>query len=158
MLRCLLAAALAALVTGCSGTPESVRPTIAGIVGLGYRCGDGIKDNVPSGLFQWHCDGAVNGTPSVVLVDGNAEGVAGVTLDVEPTNDPELARVGFARLVAAVTPLKAAPALADTLIGWTGGQQWKIVGAVRVYAGCESTRCIVMVTPVDDATRPMQLP
>jgi len=158
MHRFFLAAALFASVVGCAGTPAAVRPTLAGIVALGYRCGEGMKDNVPSGLFQWDCDGTVDGTVSTVLVDGNEEGVAGITLFIGESDDPEIARIGFARLVSEVPPLKSAPALADSLGGWTGRQQSHVVGGVRLFAECEATHCIVIVMPDGDALHPMELP
>jgi hypothetical protein len=158
MRRLLLTAALVALVAGCNGTPAAVRPTLAGIIALGYRCGEGMKDNMPSGLFQWQCDGAVDETASTVLVDGNQEGVVGMTLFVDTSTDPEVARRSFARLVAGVPPLNAAPALADSLVGWTGRQQSHVVGGVRVFAECEATHCIVIVMPCGDALHPMELP
>jgi len=158
MRHLLLTAALVALVVGCNGAPAAIRPTLAGIIALGYRCGEGMKDNVPSGLFQWHCDGTVDGTVSTVLVDGNQEGVAGITLFINESDDPEIARVGFARLVTGVPPLKAAPALADVLRRWPGEQQSTVVGPVRVFAECKPTYCIVIVSPAGDPLRPMQLP
>jgi hypothetical protein len=158
MRRFLLVAALMALMVGCNGAPAAVRPTLAGIIALGYRCGEGMKDNVPSGLFQWQCHGAVDGTASSVLVDGNEEGVATITQFINESNDPEIVRVGFSRLVTGVPPLKAAPALVDALRGWPGEQKSTVVGQVRIFAECEATHCIVSVMPYGDALHPMELP
>jgi hypothetical protein len=161
MHRRLLAPVLAALMaipTGCASAPAAVRPTIDGLARLGFSCGDGMKDNVPSGLFQWSCHSAASGMASTVLVDGNQEGVVGMTLVIDASTDPIVAQSAFARLAGAVPPLDAAPALADSLAGWTGAQQSHVVGRVRVYADCTSTMCIVIVMPGGDALHPLELP
>ena len=150
-----------AIAAGCIGrgvTPAAVRPTLGAIEALGFRCGDGLKDNVPSGLFQWSCSGAMDAARSTVLVDGNGEGVAGITLIVNDPSDPGVARRVFGRLVDAVPPLSNAPVLKDTVSGWTGDQQAWTVGGVRIFAQCDATPCIVIVMPAGDALRPLPLP
>ena len=161
-MRCAVAAILTvALASGCIGrrtTPDAVQPTLAAIEALGFRCGDGVKDNVPSGLLQWSCGGAMDAVRSTVLVDGNEEGVAGITLVVDDPSDPGVAGAGFGRLVDAVPPLSNAPVLKDTVAGWSGGQQAWTVGGVRIVAQCDATQCIVIVMPAGDALRPLPLP
>jgi hypothetical protein len=149
------------LAAGCFGrgtSPAAVQPTLAAIETLGFRCGDGARDNVPSGLFQWSCGGAMEASRSSVLVDGNADGVMGITLFVDDPRDPGVARSGFGRLVDAVPPLSSAPVLKATIAGWTGGQQAWTVGGVRIYAQCDVTQCVVIVMPAGDALRPLPLP
>src|SRR5437867_3980440 len=124
-MRSALVGLILALTTGCIGrgaTPPAVEPTLAALATLGLDCGDGMKDNVPSGLFQWSCAGAIESTGSTVLVDGNADGVAGITLISDDPDDPAGARSRFGRLVDVVPPLSTAPVLKDTIAGWTGGQ------------------------------------
>ena len=135
-----------------------MQPALAGIETLGFKCGAGVKDNVPSGLFQWRCTGSFGATSGTVLVDGNDEGVAGVTLVTDGSTDPELARASFARLVGAVPPLDTAPILADQLEGWTGDQRSSVIGGVRVFSVCDATQCIVQVFPAADPLRPLPLP
>jgi hypothetical protein len=150
-----------ALAAGCFGrgtTPAAVQPTLAAIETLGFRCGDGAKDNVPSGLFQWSCSGAMEASRSTVLVDGNEDGVAGITLFVENPSDPGVARSGFGRLVDAVPRLSNAPVLKDTIAGWTSGQHSWTVAGVLISALCDATQCVVIVMPAGDALRPLPLP
>lgn len=148
---------LAAACVG-TGTPNAVRPTLAAIETLGFRCGDGLRDNVPSGLFQWSCSGALEAARSTVLVDGNEEGVAGITLFVDQPGDAGVARSGFGRLVDAVPPLSHAPVLKETVAGWTGDQHSWTVAGVRMSAQCDATQCVVVVMPAGDALRPLPLP
>jgi hypothetical protein len=148
-------------LVGCAvGTamPDNIRPTVAAIGTLGYRCGDGVRDNVPSGLFQWSCNGRIDGVPSTILVDGNAEGVAGVTLVVEDPRDPGGTASEFARLVDEVPPLNTAPVLKDTVAGWAGAEQAWTVGGIRISAQCDATQCLFIVRPAVDALRPLPLP
>ena len=157
----LSALTLLALVAGCGGSstaPAVVRPTLAGIEALGLRCGAGVKDDVPSGLFQWRCTGSLGGAGATVLVDGNDEGVAGVTLVADGSTDPEVARASFGRLVDAVPPLSTAPILVDQLDGWTGDQRSTVIGGVRVSALCDATQCLIWVMPAADPLRPLPLP
>jgi len=149
------------VLTGCAGVssaPGTVQPTLAGIDALGFRCGEGQPDNVPSGLFQWICPGSVEGRDATVLVEGNADGVAGITLVINQSIDADVARRGFHRLVESVPPLNRAPVLIDTLAGWSGRQQSIVLGGVRVSAECHDTQCIVMVVNAQDVLRPLPLP
>jgi hypothetical protein len=154
----ILVIALAAACSPRETAPGAVQATLAAIETLGLRCGDGLKDNVPSGLFQWSCSGAIEGVHSTLLVDGNQEGVAGLTLLVDDPSDPRVARSQFGRLVDAVPPLTNAPVLKDTLASWTGRQQAWTVGGVRISALCDATHCIVTVLSARDALRPLPLP
>ena len=154
-------AVLIALVAGCGGgpaAPSTVRPTLSAIETLGFDCGAGISDNVPSGLSQWSCAGKIQGQDTVILVDGNEAGVTGISLGVRTSNDPAVARDGFQRLVASVPPLTSAPTLVDTLAIWSGEQQRPIVDGLAVWAECDETQCVVMVVGSTDALRPLPLP
>lgn len=155
---CILIIALAAGCTSHASAPAAVQATIAAIETLGLRCSEGDKDNVPSGLFQWSCSGAIEGVGSALLVDGNQEGVVGLTLFVDNPSDPGVARTQFRRLVDVVPPLTTAPVLKDALASWTGEQQTSIVGGVRITASCDVTHCFVTVMPARDALRPLPLP
>ena len=148
---------LAVATAGCSA-PVAVRPTLDAVRALGFTCGDGERDNVPSGLFQWHCHGAIDGAASTILVGGNEEGVSNITLVSEDSTDPAIARAGFGRLVASVPPLSTAPVLVDALAGWTGAQQRTSVGGVAITGVCDATQCLVTVDPIGDVLRPLPLP
>ena len=161
MRRAVVGILVLAFAAGCISrgtTPVAVRPTLAAIETLGFRCGDGAEDNVPSGLFQWSCGGSIEAARSTVLVDGNEAGVSAITLIVVGPSDPGIARSAFGRLVDAVPPLSNAPVLKDAVAAWTGGQQDWAVGGVRVFGVCDATRCIVIVTPAGDALEPLPLP
>jgi hypothetical protein len=152
---------LVVLAVGCSGVmgaPARVRPTLVAIGTLGFACGAGIRDNVPSGLSQWSCKGTLDGAEATILVDGKEEGVTEITLDVLAPNDPSTARKEFRRLVTEVPPLSSAPDLVDTLADWDGGQRRVTVGGVAVYAECDSTQCVVGAFTDDDPLRPLPLP
>src|SRR5215212_11417001 len=82
------------LLCGCSPVsraPAAVRPTLEAVEHLGLRCGDGEPDNVPSGLFQWHCGPAADPGSKAILVGGNDSGVSDIVV-VSPTNDLNAAR------------------------------------------------------------------
>jgi hypothetical protein len=150
-----------ALAAGCIGrgtTPAAVQPTLAAIETLGFRCGNGVRDNVPSGLFQWSCSGSMEAARSTVLVDGNDAGIEGITLFVDDPSHPGVARSGFGRLVDAVPPLSSAQVLKDTVAGWTGGQQAWTIGGVHIAAQCDATQCVVTVLPSRDPLRPLPVP
>src|SRR5207344_1807642 len=98
----ILILALAAGCDGLSTRPATVQPTLDAIESLGMRCGDGVRDNVPSGLSQWSCTGSLDGASSTLLVDGNAEGVAGITLVVDGPVDAATTRQRFGLVVDGV--------------------------------------------------------
>jgi hypothetical protein len=152
---------LVVLAVGCggaTGAPARVRPTLDAIGALAFACGEGIRDNVPSGLSQWRCEGIIGGAGATILVDGKEEGVTGITLDIHSSNDLSAAHGGFRRIVAAVPPLSSAPALMDTLDDWNGQQRRVIVGAIAVSAVCDVTQCIVGLASADDPLRPIPVP
>jgi hypothetical protein len=95
---------------------------------------------------------------STVLVDGNDEGVAGISLFLDESSDPAVARGAFGRLVDAVPPLSTAPVLKDSVAGWTRGRQDWSVGGVHISARCDATQCVVTVLPSRDPLRPLPLP
>lgn len=161
MLRRTAPTLLLALVAGCAGVaaaPAPVRPTLEALRALGLRCGAGVKDNVPSGLYQWSCSGSVGGVPWWVSVSGNDVGIAEIDLTTPESTDPGVARAAYARLVAATPPLSRAPALAGALGGWTGPPQAVELDGVRVWAGCDATQCNVFVVTAGDAIKPMPIP
>jgi hypothetical protein len=157
--RILTAVLVAFLVAACGSTvPGTVAPTIAALEQLGLDCGDGLKDNVPSGLYQWSCAGTIDDERVTVLVDGNDEGVSAVELFIDESTDPALARRLFERLVDAVPPLSTAPILKTVVADWDGPQRSQVLGGVRVTAMCLETPCSVLVMPAHDALRPLPLP
>lgn len=153
---------LALVLAGCSATaqaPALVRPTLVAVEGMGFRCDDGIPDNVPSGLVQWTCPGTVEGTRASVLVEGNADGVASVMLVVDGRPDPAIARRGWAQLAGAVPPLSAAPAVGGAIVDWVGVEPaTREIDGVRIRAECDEFQCIVNVVPDGDVLRPLPLP
>lgn len=151
-------AILAAACQGTSPTPPAVTPTLAAIHAIDFTCGGGIKDNVPSGLSQWACEGTVQRQPTTILVDGNDEGVAGLTLNVHASMDPSIALAGFRQVAGTVPPLTTSPKLAHTLDGSAGDQVREVVGGVAVIAECDATQCIVMVVGATDRLGPLPLP
>lgn len=152
-------ALLAGLLVGCSAltAPVAVRATLEQIEALGYDCGAGVADNVPSGLFEWKCSGSVAGNRASVDVEGNEDGVAGLTLDVNSI-DPAISRSEFRRLVTAVSLLIAHPGLSGALDTWTGAQDPRSVDGARVNALCDATQCIVFIGFVDAPIQPSQVP
>jgi len=137
--------------------PAAVQATLEQLNALGYACGPGVADNVPSGLTQWRCPGTVAGNPAVVDVDGNDNGVAGVTIAINSI-DPATSRNEFRRLATALSPLTAQPDLGSALDNWTGAQDPKFVGGARVNGECYATQCLVFITSVDGPTEPLRLP
>jgi hypothetical protein len=152
---------LAALAGACSGLgakgPPAVLPALTSIERLGYACDSGIKDNVPSGLYQWHCDRTVNGLQTFVLVNGNDRGIAEFDIGVEAT-DPALVRNTFSELLVVVPPLNTAPWLEDGLAAWIGPQASRVVNGVRVTGMCDETQCIVFVSTAASPLEPLPLP
>ena len=153
-----LAAVALAACSSAVATPGSVQPTLAAVGGLGYRCGAGVKDNVPSGLYQWSCGGTVGGATTTILVDGNEAGVAQVTLVVDDPRHPAAAIAEFGRLVDAAPPLDAAPVLKQAVAGWAGDPQAWTMGGVRVSGQCDATQCLLIVVGTGDPLEPLPLP
>lgn len=151
-LRLLVTALVAA---GCASA--AVQPTLADVQSLGYACGDGIRDNVPSGLSEWHCSGTAGGRQATINVDGNDGGVAGITLAID-SPDPDVLRAAFQRLATEVAPVKVAPSVRDALVGWSGQQQSTTLGNARVTSECDATQCFVEITSVDGPLQPLRLP
>jgi len=117
--RILIALILAvAMLGGCAAaplTPAAVRPTLDSLSALGLRCSNPTADNVPSGLLQWSCRGAVGSASLTVVVDGDEAGVFGIVAQVPGATDAATAGQVFADLVAAMPPL--APDR-DEIQGW----------------------------------------
>jgi hypothetical protein len=86
-----LAAALLALAAASCGTrietPKPVEPTLTALTAGGLACADPRRDNVPSGLLQWSCEGELNSAKVVVLVDGDANGVFEFTATILSQGD-----------------------------------------------------------------------
>ena len=161
---CILVAALAvgvgALATAC-GNPSAVQPTLDALGTLGYTCGEGTPDNVPSGLTEWVCTGPSEGS-SAVDVDGNQDGVAELTLVLTwpdlPKPDPNATRDEYRRVVRSVPPLDAAPALEDALADWAGEQMARTIGGARVSAECLQSQCVVTIASTPNPIEPLRLP
>jgi len=123
MERILIASILAvAILGGCSAaplTPAAVRPTLDSLSALGLGCSDPTVDNVPSGLLQWSCRGAVRNASLTVAVDGDDAGVFGIVAQVPGATDAATAGQVFADLVASMPPL--APNR-NEIQGWV--QRW----------------------------------
>ena len=161
MRRLLASALLTGLVAACAAhgsPPAGVASTLTAIEALGPTCGEGTADHVPSGLTEWSCRGEMMRAAVTVLVDGNDEGVAGVTLVVADSTDPALTTDRFGRLVDAVPPLRTAPILKEALAGWAGSQRTRVIGGVRISAECGASQCLVIVMPAENALRPLPLP
>jgi hypothetical protein len=148
------------LVGACAGAavPGRVAPTLAEIETLGFDCGDGIKDNVPSGLYQWSCIGTMDDEHTEILVDGNDEGVNQIDVVVLENGDPGVAGRLFDRLVETVPPFDTAPVLKDTITDWDGTEWSRAIGGVRISAFCAATQCSILVMPADGPLRPLPLP
>jgi hypothetical protein len=142
--RAAVLVAVPVLLAGCFSSPDpvpsappAIRPTLEGVHAMGFTCGDGVEDNVPSGLFQWICTGIVEENPSTVLVNGNAAGLTEVVLVIDESIDPRTLVAGFERLVTTVPPLSRLPALPSALAGWTRAEERIEVAGVAVLAECD---------------------
>jgi len=146
---------LAGLLAGCNAlsAPAAVRATLDEVEALRYDCGEGLADNVPSGLFQWKCSGTVAGHRAIVDVEGNDDGVVGLTLDISSV-DPTFTRAEFQRLANSVSLLRAEPGLVGALDTWSGVQNPVRVGAARVNGECDATQCIVFIGFRDGPVQP----
>jgi hypothetical protein len=134
-----------------------VQPALIALGQLGYSCDDGVKDNVPSGLSQWHCNRTGVVPPTSVLVNGNDRGIAEFNIVVDDT-DPAHVRQAFAEILAAVPPLSTSPWLADGLDGWSGPQASRELNGVGVTGLCDATQCIVFVGNASSPVEPLPLP
>jgi thioesterase domain-containing protein len=146
------------LVAAC-GAPSAVQPTLDALASLGYTCGEGQPDGVPSGLTGWHCPGPV-AFEGGVGVEGNGAGVASMTLSVvwPAAADPAAARDVYRRIVTAVPPFDRAPALAEALASWTGAQQSTTIGGALVMAECIRNQCWVTIASTTSPMEPILLP
>ena len=147
--------ALIVVLAGCNRAPSAIEPTLLAIHDIGPTCGDGVRDNVPSGLYQWRCEGPIDNLNAVILVDGNDQGVASVTLVTREPVDPDATRTRFGRLVESVPPLDRHPGLTGALIGWSGGEQRIVVGDVSLFTVCDANQCIVRVTSAAGPLSPL---
>ena len=148
----------AGLLSGCNAAhanaPAAVRETLDQIDSMGYDCGAGVPDNVPSGLTAWSCPGAVAGNRAGVIVEGNDDGLAGVTLVIHSI-DPSISRAEFQRLTAAVPPMSTQPGLDEALDAWTGAPNPVVVGEARINALCDVTQCIVYINYWEAPAQPV---
>ena len=142
-------------LAGCNSAPSAVQPTLGSIHDIGLTCGDGVRDNVPSGLYQWRCEGPIDSLNAVILVDCNDQGVAGVTLVTRDPVAADATRARFERLVETVPPLDRQQGLAEALTGWSGTQQRVIVGGVAMLTVCDATQCMITVTSAEDPLSPL---
>jgi hypothetical protein len=135
-----------------------MKPTLAALETLGFRCGDGSRDNEPSGLVQWSCGGRLDEHASTVLLDASDEGVVALTLFVDGSGDATTVRADFARIVDVVPPLDTAPILKSVIADWSGGQHEWTVGGVRLRGECAGGTCILAITSAGDPLRPLPRP
>lgn len=150
----LLPAIAVLIVAACA--PRSVRQTLTALRSTGYVCGEGVRDNVPSGLWQWRCRGPVAGTDAFVNGDGHDAGAAEITLSVDSTG-PALIAAEFARLAPRVAPLTTTPGLADALGTPTSQHVFATVGRAaveHVYDGMQRHLQVVSDGPLVPLTRP----
>lgn len=148
------------LVAGCSAAvtaPAAIQPTLRAVEGLGYRCEPGEPDNVPSGLTQWRCPGAVAGAAAGINVDGNETGVSGMALVVSSV-DVGVTRAEFQRVARAVPPLSGNPNLVNALDSWGGNPGPTQIAGVRINGLCDATQCIVFIGFVEGPTQPPPVP
>jgi hypothetical protein len=136
--------------------PAAVQPTLDALTALGLHCGDGIPDNVPSGLSQWHCRAKADGDHGDdVLVNGNNAGIAELDV-VTVSDDPAPSRTLLIRVVATTPPLAALDGLAadlnDALIDWAGEQRTVNVRGLTLRAECLAPnqfgpgQCLITIT------------
>lgn len=139
--------------------PGAVQPTVDAIRALGLRCDDGVPDNVPSGLSQWHCRGSLDGTEEVaVLIDGNDAGVTSIDV-VTPTDDVVTARAIVERVATATPPLVRIGGLVahlrQSLGPWDGRQTSLPLGQLQISALCQPPsqlgdgECIILFGGLD---------
>ena len=150
---------MTSIAAACTAsTPGPVVATVAAIEQLGLDCGYAVKDNVPSGLFQWSCAGTIDDDKVTILVDGNDEGVNAINLVLSQPTDVGRTRRLFERLVDTVPPLNTAPVLKTLVADWDGTQVSRTLGGIRAAASCDEFQCGVLVMPADDPLRPLPLP
>jgi hypothetical protein len=149
-------AAIAIAVLGCAPSFAATNPTVQKLREIGYRCSDGEKDDVPSGLYQWRCPGPDGDTDVMVLTSGNAKGVAEVDLALS-TNDAVAIRQAYESVIAKVPPLTSATELHGVLDGWSGPQTFFTVRGMHVVAECDSV-CFVGITNATSPLEPLPLP
>jgi len=120
--------------------PGAGQPTIDAAKSLGLQCDSGEKDNVPSGLYQWHCRGTEAHPALTMLVSGNDEGVAEIDV-ITPTGDTDRLRIAIGAVARTVPPMSSLDGLATELdrqlVDWDGAQT--IVGSrgLRVSLLCD---------------------
>ena len=119
-----------AIVAGCGvRIPDRVAPTLDALRQAGLRCGEPQKDNVPSGLLEWSCDGLDHGAAVRVLVDGDEKGVFDLTALVPASAGTATAREVFVDVVDIVPAFaEIRPASGSWLRQWTGAADHLAVG------------------------------
>ena len=155
--RSILSLLVAIILNACAPSFSAVNPTIFKLRDLGYSCGDGIKDNVPSGLYQWHCDRSPDRSDLTELVDGNDRGVAEIDLAF-PSNDPDAAKKTYESVIADVPPLVSAKGLHGVLDSWFGEQTSEDVQGIRVAAECQDSWCTIWITSTTSPLDPIPVP
>jgi hypothetical protein len=154
----LVVAVVAAGLVARPKGPPAVEPALIILERLGYWCDDGEKElGPPNGLYQWHCSRSGRGPATIVLVEGNDQGIAGFTIGVDDT-DPAFARQAFDEIRAAVPPLAWAPWLAGGLAGWSGPEASLVINEIRVTGLCDATQCLVYIVTATSPIEPLPLP
>jgi hypothetical protein len=107
----ILAALVPVVLAGCLGgptMPAAVAPSLDGWRSLGLTCATATVDNVPSGLLQWSCHGAVRSVDVSATLDGDEKGVFAITATMPAGTDREAIAGAFGDLVDATPALAAA--------------------------------------------------
>jgi hypothetical protein len=130
-------------------------PALDSLSELGLGCSDPTVDNVPSGLLQWSCRGAVRGASLTVLVDGADAGVVGIVAQVPGSTDAATASQTFADLVAAIPPL--APnrdEIRAWVQRWDGRSQTLETGEAHLQIQQDATWVTLAIVPGSPAGFP----
>ncbi len=157
---------LAITLTACAcGLPMSERPIgvedqLGALRGAGLECQDPEPDNVPSGLLQWTCQGEVDDTTVVVVMDGDERGVFEVSAGID-NSAGRLAQIRAWNQWLRMTGLTGSheTEILSWLETWDGGDIATRAGAVTAEIINLSSQTILRVSPgprrqVDDAIPP----
>jgi hypothetical protein len=151
-MRWMTIALLVVLVAGVGGChvaiPARVAPTLSALHALGMRCGEPQKDNVPSGLLQWRCEGLDRGAALTLYLDGDDNGVFDLMAFVDVTAGTATARDVFVDVVD-VLPVfdPVRPAAQSWLAAWSGGAGKVNVGPAFLSVEADETSIVFSAIP-----------
>lgn len=145
----LIATTLSACTLGLGpAIPDRVRPTLDGWQAIGLTCTGPTKDNVPSGLVQWSCLGALDGVELSGVFEGDDLGVFDLQAVVPAATPPDAARDSFARLIDATPPLDGLESEIVAFIdGWPGINTIGSFGPARVRVDVDDTWRALSISP-----------